>query len=267
MDTRQAVFDELDSQTGRVAAVVSQGKTGTTTVAAALARAGVGSLIRTHTLRPKRLAERAVLYAHDPHHLRYIWEAEWLASHPPTETRPWSIVTSVRDPIARFVSAFFQAMEAPGARGVGTSADDLLSELGTRFERQMARSETAEVDWFDVNIAGVVGVDVYGHPFDPSRGWGRITTGSVDLLVLRRESIDEGSSQLGSVFGVDLPRSLPAENVAKDKGYAELYRAVVEGFNPPAELVDRAYDQRLARHFYSAMELEGVRRRWSTSAA
>lgn len=263
MDSKDAVFRELDRQPGRVHAIVSQGKTGTTTVRGALGRAGLDDLLWTHTLQPKRLAESEVRYADDPRRLRDVWAAQWMSSHPPTEVRPWSLATVVRDPVARSVSAFLYIRWRSASHPVAQSVDDELLALSGSINRQMARVSEHGLDWFDVNVKRVVGLDVYEHEFDPALGWGRITDDRADLLLLRTESLDQATDAIGAVFGVDVPPTLPAENATRDRSWADLYRAVLERFRAPAEYLDHVYDQPLARHFYSTAELDRFRQRWA----
>lgn len=265
MITRHATVEALDAAPGPVNAIISLPKTGTTTLGAALVRGGLQSLIRTHTLRPGRLDRREARYQSDLHHLQLIWEAQWLASNPPTVNRPWRVVTAVRDPIARFVSATFQSFGAPGASALPDSVDVMISRLSAQFERALRSENPWAVDYFDINFATTMGISVYDHPFDPSVGWARITTDHAEVLLMRMESLDEGAGALSSLFGVDVATPLRAENVGQHKAYADLYRGVLDELRPPPAYVDLIYGQRMARHFYSATELEVFRERWMRS--
>jgi len=263
VDSKEAVFRELDRRP-RVHAVVSQGRTGTTTIAGVLGRAGRDDLVRTHTLQAKRLAGREVRYADDPTRLHHVWAAEWMVQHPPTRDRPWSLATVVRDPIAQAVSAFLHFRWRAVDGCAAPSVEEELLALTARVDQQMARSSEHGLDWFDVNLRPVLGLNVYEHEFEPSVGWGRICDDRVDLLLLRTESLDEATGVLAEVFGVDVPPTLPKENAAKDRSYVDLYREVLDRFRPPAAYVDHVYGQRRAQHFYSAAELDRFRRRWTS---
>ena len=49
----------------------------------------------------------------------HLWESEYLLRHPPTPAAPWTVITTVREPIAQAVSAFFH-----GAGGAARSTSD-----------------------------------------------------------------------------------------------------------------------------------------------
>jgi len=113
------------------------------------------------------------------------------------------------------VSALFQQISTAEPRPMLQSVDALVSMLSARIERAMAATNAWGVDWFAMNIERGMGVKVYDHPFEPAVGWRRITTERVDLLLVRMESLDQGSSELASVFGVEAPDQLTAENVGQ----------------------------------------------------
>ena len=61
----------------------------------------------------------------------HLWEAEFLLGRPPTPARPWTVVTTVRDPVAQAVSAFFHA-------GRGRAAFDgaTVASLNEEFDAE-----------------------------------------------------------------------------------------------------------------------------------
>ena len=267
--SKQSFFDTLDWQTRQLHVVFAQGKTGTSTIAAGLKRAGLHPVFQIHTLEPRIHTKVEADYARhvaDPYP-RHVWEAQWLRMHLPGPEHPWMLVTSVRDPIARLVSRFFQQKSRFGTALDESEADALAAELSAEFQRANERLGGTGWDWFEAELKGVLGMSVYDVPFDPEAGFGTVTTDYVRALILRSESLDEAPAALTEMFGsgraVELKVGLKPENVSTDKGYAELYQAVLERFRPPPSYVERVYETRLARHFYSAEELDGFREHWT----
>jgi hypothetical protein len=60
--------------------------------------------------------------------------------------------------------------------------------------------------------------------------------------------------------------SLESANVAEDKVLAQLYREFKQAIVIPDAYFEKMYSSRLARHFYSAEEIDEFRDRWSQSA-
>ncbi|MCG6535560.1 MAG: hypothetical protein L7F78_12915 [Syntrophales bacterium LBB04] len=54
-------------------------------------------------------------------------------------------------------------------------------------------------------------------------------------------------------------------NTSDEKPYRELYNQF-KSFPLPVEFVEAAYSTRLARHFYTELEIQGFRRRWLNPA-
>jgi len=256
---KRAYLGALERNTTCVNVVLASGKTGTTSIAHSLKRAGLAPVFHIHNLGTGSSAAREREYRERapearPHH---IWEAQWLAVHPPTVTRRWKIVTSVRDPIAQTVSTWFQQ----GSR-FGRTADSpaaVVEELSTQWAR-------IGPDWFDFQFGRLLGLDVYQHPFDPAHGYGAIETASMDVLLLRQESLDRAQAALREFF--ELPGlTFRSENVSGEKEYGPLYRDVLDRVRLPEALVDKVYSSRLARHFYSAEEIDRFRRHWTRASS
>jgi hypothetical protein len=267
--SKQSFFETLDWETRQLHVVFAQGKTGTSTIAAGLKRAGLHPVFQIHTLEPRVHTKVEADYARhvaDPYP-RHVWEAQWLRMHLPAPEHPWMLVTSVRDPIARIVSRFFQQKSRFGAELDLSAVDALVAELSAQFQGASERLGGAGWDWFEAELKGVLGMSVYDVPFDPEVGFGTIATDYVKALFLRGESLDKAPAALTSMFGggrsVELKVELKPENVSTDKDYATLYQAVLDRFRPPASYVERVYETRMARHFYSGDELEGFRRHWT----
>jgi hypothetical protein len=262
---KRSMVKRWNRETSQVNVVFAQGKTGTSTLAAGLKRAGLHPVFQIHTLNARVLGEVEAEYVRrrSDKYPRHVWEAQWLNEHLPGPRHPWVIVTSVREPIARIVSRFFQQKSRFGDLRERPTADALIAELSTQFDRQARRLGGIGWDWFDAELKGVLGQSVYDTPFDPAVGFGTIETTHARLLLLRGESLDKAPEALGSLFGIDPIATLSAENVGTAKDYGPLYREVLDRFRPPAEYVARVYETKQARHFYSPEELEAFRRHWT----
>jgi Putative capsular polysaccharide synthesis protein len=249
--------------------VFSMGKTGSTAIARAMRDATGQPVFQVFRLEPERLAQAERRYrAGHPrapfagaHHL---WESEYLLRRPPSERAPWVVITTVREPIAQAVSAFFHRAGgrerlAHDSLGSAPSVDELVTAL---VDEQWTRPP---VRWFDREFEPGLGIAVYDHPFDPAAGYGLIDTPAARVLLLRQEDFAAAPAVLARFLHRREPVPVPARNESRDKVYGARYREFLAAARLPAEVLDRAYSSRYARHFYADSELDDFRRRWSGS--
>jgi len=145
-----------------------------------------------------------------------------------------AIYTSVRDPIARNISYFF---EMQGNR--------LLQEntrLDCTKEEFLAEDQNYSLDWFDNVFFPATGVDVYKYDFPAS---GVLLIGKI--CVLRME-------QMKFEHRADTRLTRP---------YGALYREFVDWVKFDDEYIDEMYSSKYAMHFFSPKEIEELWERWS----
>jgi hypothetical protein len=249
--------------------VFSMGKTGSTAIARAIHDATGDPVFQVFRLAPDRLADAERRYrAAEPSApypgARHLWESEYLLRRPPTASAPWIVITTVREPVAQAVSAFFHASGRraylDGDRSVAQLVDELVAGDWTR----------PPVRWFDREFRSAFGIDVYEQPFDPAAGHAVIETPAVRMLLLRQENFADAPAALGGFLGESLlgrrgPVPVPARNEASTKSYGGRYAEFVASARLPPEVLDAAYGSRYARHFYADREREGFRRRWAAA--
>jgi hypothetical protein len=252
--------------------VFSMGKTGSTAVARAVHDATGDRVFQIFRLEAERLTQAERRYrvnnreakrrGRDPGALPFpgalhLWESEYLLRHPPTTARPWTVITTVREPIGQAVSAFFHGRglrRAPDA--ADGSVDALTAELVDEgWIRQPLR-------WFDREFAPALGIDVFEQPFDSQRAYGVIETPAVRVMVIRQENLAAVPDALGEFLGLGRPVPVPKRNEATGKAYAASYREFLAAVRLPAAARDEAYGSRYARHFYADSELARLHERW-----
>jgi hypothetical protein len=175
------------------------------------------------------------------------------------------IVSAVRDPLARNISAFFQNLTnfvpGDGRHDPETDAERLTEAFLDRYPHSIPLA------WFDQKIKATLGMDIYATPFDSERARLRSTEGAFDLLVLRAEDDDAAKEAALNEFFARDGFEIVRTNVGSSKDYAELYEAFLERLVIPEHLLDTIYESRLCRHFYSEGERAAMRARWRTSRA
>ena len=252
--------------------VFSMGKTGSTAVARAVHEATAQRVFQVFRLDAARLREAEHRYRvrnrlaksrtgdagpvafPGAHHL---WESEYLVRHLPTPAAPWTVITTVREPVSQALSAFFHA-----ARGAHALApDSTVQTLSQEFRAQGWLREPLR--WFEREFTNVLGIDVMATPFDTNAGHAVIETPAVRLLLLRQENLEDAATALGSFLGLLAPVPIPRRNEGAAREHATTYGEFLRGVHLAGEVLDEAYNSEYAQHFYEMGEIAEFRRRWS----
>lgn len=168
------------------------------------------------------------------------------------------IVTMVREPLSRNMSAFFQNLTDYYG---GSPLDSIpVDEAIRRFLEEYPHH--VPLEWFDTEFERVTGVCLFNYPFPFEKQWTVVSEGRFEILVLRVEASDEVKAEaLRSFLGLaDL--KLVRANVGEGKDYAKLYEDFRRRIRLPEDYVDRMLGSKYARHFYSPDELERARASW-----
>ena len=250
--------------------VFSMGKTGSTAIARAVETATGRGVFQVFRLEPARLREAEQRYRRrrretatdappgNPFPGAYhLWESDHLARHPPTARSPWTVITTVREPMAQAVSAFFHSLRQSGA----LTDDASIASLTDRFVTE--NWVRPPLRWFEREFRPAVGVDALGGPFDPTLGYAIVEHPAVRLLLLRQESFDGAPPVLASFLGLGAPVAVARRNDGATGPLAATYRRFLDEARLPPGLLAEAYDSDYALHFYGKDEIEQFRRRWS----
>jgi hypothetical protein len=176
----------------------------------------------------------------------------------------WSFISMVRDPVARNLSAFFQSVTeripdfyqrlSEGRIDTPFIAEHFLKDEVTH---------NAPIVWFDEQMRGLTGIDVFERPFPHETGYQTYENARARLLVMRLENFP-GCVQPAMCQFLGIQRfGLIASNAAEDKDYADVYRRVKREIALPEAYLDRMYNSNYARHFYAQPEIARFRASWS----
>ncbi len=270
--SKQYAMWRMRGDAGRRIVVFTMGKTGSTAVARAVSQATGQSAFQVFRLNAAALggAERRYRASHreakgareNGSHVPFpgalhLWETEFLLRHMPTPEQPWDVITTVREPVAQAVSAFFH-----GGRRSGALRND--SDVASLTERMLAEHWLGmPMRWFEREFLPTLGVDVFAHAFDPSIGFSTIDTPAVRVLLTRLENLDGAAEALRDFLRLPAPVSIARRNAAETLDFAAAYRSFLREVCLPDAVLDTAYATPYSRHFYAADELAAFRARWS----
>jgi hypothetical protein len=267
--------------------VYQMGKVGSSSVTRSLRTAKIGrSVYHIHFLEPLLIDEyeakrKAYLSTKREGSLRHIWQYQHLLKEIKEgwNGKRWKIVTLIRDPIARNLSAFFEHIEllpsppdSPRVKRLKsieyeyevTVRDNNIDELISIFFEKFPHE--SPFTYFDREFKGVLGVDLFASEFPKSIGYKCYRESKFDILLIRLENLNTCFAEaLREFLGVER-MALVEANVSADKEYSDIYRMFKDSIHLPESYLDKMYSSRFSRHFYTDEELEQFKRSWSRSS-
>ena len=177
------------------------------------------------------------------------------------------VITLVRDPLARNLSMAFFALETllyhtlgphdgRNLKGNHTSLNEIIN-IG--FEEQI--NHEAPLTWFEEEFNYVLNLDVYQYPFDQEKGYSTIKKGNLEVLILKLEKLNSSESVIENFLNLKSFRILSA-NMSKNYWYADLYKDFKKVYKPSQKYLDKMYQSRYCKHFYSPLEITDMYASW-----
>ena len=190
------------------------------------------------------------------------------------QNKRWKIISLTRDPIARNISAFFENLEIT----VLNSGDkfQIRSDIWNIAPRIIKHDNIQELimlffdkfyhfdamEFFDREIKGVFGIDVYSNEFPTTQGYNMYANAVADLLILRMENLNQCAAEALDCFLGIKGLQLSNQNITSQKHYASLYRQFKKTIVLPAEYVNQMYGSKYMSHFYRDEEIDRFRKHW-----
>ena len=170
-----------------------------------------------------------------------------------------SVISLVRDPVARYISKLYQMPELyPFVRADAVDAARIIAE---RME-QPEEIDAEVFTWFDREIKHRFEVDVMAEPFDRERGFGTYRGPRADVLVIKTENLTELLPTVVSAF-VGAPLQALRANVGQERADGNDYGRVLASLKLADGVASRVYDHAWVRHFYTAQERSAFKERWT----
>jgi len=245
--------------------VLSMGKTGTTSLTAAMKTACGRPVLKAHALSRAGIAKRiakADRLGVMPRP-RFLWACEEISRALQPGSR-WDVVCGVRDPVALAVSDHFYGLQRQREVGLAPWVVDDDTTGHAEAISRILETEFIGSDWFEQELKPSTGIDVYADDFDSRAGYQTYCHDSTRAIVLRAEDLSRvGGTAVADFLGLEAPLPVTRRNEGTGADPSSAYRGFLEASPLPVELIGRVYDTRLARHFYDDDERASFRARWT----
>jgi hypothetical protein len=177
----------------------------------------------------------------------------------------WSIISLVRDPVARQVSDYFHHIDQhlPDWRRRWCDGSLRIDEVVEHF----LTVEDSTRHWFESETLPLLGIDVYATEFPHQAGYGiYLQPPKVDLLVIRLEDMNRVAGQaIHQLLGI-WNFKVHSFNLGSESDHREIYKQF-KAAPLPMWYLKKAYSSRMACHFYSKPERERFAEKWATPRA
>jgi hypothetical protein len=177
--------------------------------------------------------------------------------------RKVKIITLVREPLGRNISAFFENL--PLYIGVGKKETDYqLKKLIDIFIKEY--SHDVPLQWFDFELEKATGIDVYSYSFPRDKGYMKIEENNIELLIMKLETPDALKERVIADF-LHLDKfKLVSQNIGKDKVYSKTYQQFKKTVKLPSAYVRKMLSSKYTKHFYSEKEIGALWVKWHNNS-
>lgn len=174
--------------------------------------------------------------------------------------RPAKIISLIREPVGRNISAYFQNLDLFEKRP-NAHTDSEITELINNFLANY--SHDVPLTWFDAELKCTTGIDVFEEDFPKESGYKFYHEKHYQLLILRHDLDDRFKARLLKDFLKLDELEIIRANIGTAKNYADTYNTFLNNIKLPEQYVERMLTSKYARHFFDEDELANIRRKWT----
>ena len=173
----------------------------------------------------------------------------------------YSVVVLVRNPMERNLSAFFQRIRRwTSKRPEYMSAKEVQIDFINRYDIDYPDK------WFEEELLGVLGLDVYKNPFPHKQGYKIYNANGNKILILRledaEEKIEEAMSSFLGIRGVKMSRLGVYEKRNVGNDFIDKYKKI-KSMRFPLHFIEKNYNLNFSKYFYTKKEIEGFKGDWA----
>ena len=168
----------------------------------------------------------------------------------------WNIVTVVREPVARNISALFHDFNTYVPEEESKDIPNLSRILQEKYPKD------EPFMWFEKELQEVFDINILQHPFPKTKGFQIIETKRANILLIKLEHLQSCAEQAFKEF-LGIPNFTPIrKNSGQEKEYKELYMKCKSEITLPTTYLDNIYDDKYVKHFYTEEEINNFKQHW-----
>ena len=169
------------------------------------------------------------------------------------------IITLVREPISRNISAFFQTIEhITGVKNIYSQAS--VNELVHVFLKQYPHE--VPLYWFENEFYKSLDVNIYNYSFPKNTGAQIIKKGKFEILVMHHNLVDatkkEYLEKLLNIKNIIIKN----KNISTEKPYNDVYKSFINNIKIPKNYLLKMLNSKYVQHFYTKQEIDLIYNKW-----
>jgi hypothetical protein len=176
--------------------------------------------------------------------------------------RPYKIITLVRNPIDRNLSAFFEAFEyymgIPAEKYQGS-----VAELELKFHQFLPHNYAT--DWFQDYFYQQTGVNIYDFEYDKRQKYQFISTQNIEILVMDVALDDTTKEKLVADFTHRQLVIIDRKNVRESTAAAGLYKEFKSGIRFSKNYLSGLLETQYFNHFFDEDSKLETLQKWQTT--
>lgn len=250
------------SHPSRPPLVVHQmGKVASTSVSLSLAKDCQFDVFHTHRLNRASLDVRLQFHSRTNTPVPQVDQAaEFLIKNYLTQGKKILVVSLVREPIARNISAYFENLDLTwGVKEahIKVPMQQLVDRFVERYDHEIPNK------WFDDEVRVPLGLDVYRIPFPHEQGFVFLSNNAASMLVMKHDLDDALKGQALGLLLKTGPITVKRANEGRHKKYGDTYDMFRKSIHLSEDFVSKVLESRYARHFFTSEERDRAFRRWT----
>jgi endo-alpha-1,4-polygalactosaminidase (GH114 family) len=256
-NTNEELYETLKSKK-KLVLVYQMGKVGSASIKTKLKEYDDLAVYHIHRLNKKTNDLMIKMHLNNCNVELALQERKWkeISTFLQSEKPNLYIITAIRDPIARNISAFFQNYDFKQQKESDVSS--LVYKFMNEYPHQLP------LKWFDEQIKEVFGIDVLNYPFDRKRGWNTITYRNIKCLLMTAETRDADKiTAINSFLQINIGQ-LARTNVGEQKNYASLYKKFKKRVVFSQDYLRNILQNPVIEHFYTPDQINMFLDEWSS---
>jgi len=161
------------------------------------------------------------------------------------------IITLIRDPITRNISAYYHNMKNMINKNDPCTIDYISNTFYKKYNHD------CPLLWLNIELYKLTGIDVYDYPFDKEKGYQHYENDKYQILLITLENLNKCWTEILKFANIDTNNRLIKQNAGNSRiHYGIPYNTVKNHIisNMSNEYVNKMKNSKYYQHFYKKNE-------------
>lgn len=239
----------------KIVFIYQMGKVGSTSYASSLNHYENLQIFHLHRMVPISNFQMIGIYLYQNRVDNALRERTWMELYDKIilEQRPVYIITAVRDPISRNISAFFNNYSFDDNTNIKDRTDTFIRK----------HLHSIPIKWFDDEIKKTLKINVFNYSFDVERGYDQIIHDNINMLIMRSELKNTIKEEAIKNFLNLIFFKIDNKNITAQEKNHRIYNDFKRKIELSPKYIEEMLNNEMVNHFYSQEMIHQIREQWS----